>query len=110
MKRVEGEVDSRAPATAVGRGLHRTDNTTTTTTTNNNNNNDNSITDNDTNNNTNNKTNNDNNTTTTLLTTTFKDTVLSTLRIGYLVPRRFCCVVFSCSAILRIEGCLSSIL
>ena len=39
----------------------------------------------------------------------FKDAVyLSILRIGYLVPRRFGCVAFSCLVILRIEVCLNS--
>ena len=34
---------------------------------------------------------------------------LSILRVGSLVPRKlFVCVVFSCLAILRIEGCLNS--
>ena len=35
---------------------------------------------------------------------------LSTLRIGYLVPRMFVCAVFSCLAVLRIEACLNSTL
>ena len=35
---------------------------------------------------------------------------LSILRIRYLVPRMFLCAVFSCLDILRIDGCLSSIL
>ena len=32
---------------------------------------------------------------------------LSIVRFRYLVPRIFVCVVFSCLAILRIEGCLN---
>ena len=39
----------------------------------------------------------------------FKDG-LAILRIRHLVPRILCCVVFNCSAILRIEGCLNSTL
>ena len=39
----------------------------------------------------------------------FKDTVqLSILRIRHLVPRKLFCIVLSCPAILRIEGCLNS--
>ena len=33
--------------------------------------------------------------------------ILSVLRIVYLAPRMFVCVVFSCLAILRVEGSLS---
>ena len=44
------------------------------------------------------------------LLTGFQGCGLSILRIGYLVPRMCVCVVFSCLAILRIEGCLNSTL
>ena len=38
----------------------------------------------------------------------FKDTVLSILRIRYLVPRMCFCAVFGCLAICRFGGCLNS--
>ena len=40
----------------------------------------------------------------------FQGYALPILRIRYLVPRMLFCVVFSCLAILRIEGCLNSTL
>ena len=40
----------------------------------------------------------------------FQGCGFSNLRIGELVPRMCCCVVFSCLAIIRIEGCLNSVL
>ena len=39
-----------------------------------------------------------------------RDTVLYIPLIGYLVPLKFVCAIFSCLAILRIEGCLNSTL